>query len=156
MKFTMEHSWKQLPLLDILIKNVNGQIIKDISHKPTDTLHYLLFKSHRPKNCIKSIPYTLARRIHSISKSKVGDRGRGQPEATTPRCRGGRYSFSWIDPLYPRYVPLYCWVLSQELSSTIFKVFGMTRPEIEPKSPGPLENSLPTRPMSRYTLNNHG
>ena len=25
--------------------------------------------------------------------------------ATTPRCRGGRYSFPWIDPLYPRYVP---------------------------------------------------
>ena len=21
--------------------------------------------------------------------------------ATTPRCRGGRYSFSWIAPLYP-------------------------------------------------------
>ena len=25
--------------------------------------------------------------------------------ATTPRCRGGRYSFSWIAPLYPWYVP---------------------------------------------------
>ena len=38
--------------------------------------------------------------------SKVGDRGRGRPEApfliaTTPRCRGGRYSFLWIAPLYP-------------------------------------------------------
>ena len=21
--------------------------------------------------------------------------------ATTPRCRGGHYSFPWIDPLYP-------------------------------------------------------
>ena len=26
----------------------------------------------------------------------------------------------------------------------------MTRPEIEPRSPGPLANTLPTRPMSRF------
>ena len=25
--------------------------------------------------------------------------------ATTPRCREGHYSFPWIAPLYPRYVP---------------------------------------------------
>ena len=25
--------------------------------------------------------------------------------ATTPRCRGGCYSFPWIAPLYPSYVP---------------------------------------------------
>ena len=25
--------------------------------------------------------------------------------ATTPRCKGGRYSFPWIAPLYPLYVP---------------------------------------------------
>ena len=25
--------------------------------------------------------------------------------ATIPRYRGGRYSFPWIAPLYPRYVP---------------------------------------------------
>ena len=25
--------------------------------------------------------------------------------ATTPRCRRVRYSFPWIAPLYPRYVP---------------------------------------------------
>ena len=25
--------------------------------------------------------------------------------ATTLRCKGGRYSFPWIAPLYPRYVP---------------------------------------------------
>ena len=25
--------------------------------------------------------------------------------ATTPRCRGGRYSFPWIAPLYSRRVP---------------------------------------------------
>ena len=45
---------------------------------------------------------------------------------------------------------LYCWVLSKEVSSTIFKVFGMTRPGIESRSPRPkyinfffpLKNSL--------------
>ena len=25
--------------------------------------------------------------------------------ATTPRCRGGHYSFPWIAPLYPQYIP---------------------------------------------------
>ena len=42
---------------------------------------------------------------------------------------------------------LYCWVLSKEVSSTIFKVFGMTWPGIESRSPGPLANIQPTRPM---------
>ena len=32
------------------------------------------------------------------------------------------------------------------------KLFGMTRPGIEPMSPGPLGNTLSTRPMSRYSL----
>ena len=34
----------------------------------------------------------------------------------------------------------------KEVSSTIFKVFGMTRPGMEPRSPGPLANTLPTSP----------
>ena len=43
--------------------------------------------------------------------------------ATTPRYRGGRYSFPWITPLYPWYVSRvkYCWMLSKEVSSTILK-----------------------------------
>ena len=41
-------------------------------------------------------------------------------------------------------------MLSKEVSSTIFKVFGLTRPGIEPRSPRPLANTLPTRPMSQY------
>ena len=48
---------------------------------------------------------------------------------------------------------LYCWVLSKEVSSTIFKVFGMMRPGIEPWSPGPLANTLPIRPWE--TTNNY-
>ena len=39
-------------------------------------------------------------------------------------------------------------MLSKEASSTIFWVFGMTRPGIEPRSPGPLANTLTPRPMS--------
>ena len=38
-------------------------------------------------------------------------------------------------------------MLSKEVSSTILKVFGMMWPGIEPRSPGPLENTLPTMPM---------
>ena len=33
-------------------------------------------------------------------------------------------------------------MLSKKASSTIFKVFGMTRPRIEPRSPRPLANTL--------------
>ena len=72
--------------------------------------------------------------------------------ATTPRCRGGHNSFRWIAPLNPRllHLTLDCWALSKEVSSTIFKVFGMTQPGIEPKSPGPLANTQHTRPMTWF------
>ena len=39
-------------------------------------------------------------------------------------------------------------MLSKEASSTIFLVFGMTRPGIEPQSPGTLGNTLTIMPMS--------
>ena len=45
-KFTMGHNSKELPFVDILIKNENGQIITDIYHKSTDTPKYLDFNSH--------------------------------------------------------------------------------------------------------------
>ena len=41
-------------------------------------------------------------------------------------------------------------MLSKEVPSTILKIFGMMRPGIEPRSPGPLVNTLPTRLMSQY------
>ena len=69
-KFTMEHSLEEVPFLDILIRSVNGKIIADIYHKPTDNQQYLHFRSHHPKNCIKSIPYTPAGRIHKIITDK--------------------------------------------------------------------------------------
>ena len=72
--------------------------------------------------------------------------------ATTPNCRGGRDSFPWIAPLYPWIRTLWCWVLSKEASSTIFWVFGMTQPGIEPRSPGALVNALTTMSMSGITI----
>ena len=66
----MDHNSTELPLLDILIKNLNGKIITDIYHKPTDTQQYLHFKSHYPENSINSTPYTLTRRIHTIITDK--------------------------------------------------------------------------------------
>ena len=66
----MEHSSKELPFLEILIKNKNGQIILDIYHKLTDTQQYRHFNSHHPKNCLKSIPYTLVQRICTIITNK--------------------------------------------------------------------------------------
>ena len=65
--------WTQLKIITIFrhpYKNVKVQIITDINPKPTDTQQYLHFKSHHPKNCINSIPYTLARRIHTIITDK--------------------------------------------------------------------------------------
>ena len=54
------------------------------------------------------------------------------------------YPFPLIAPLtFDPY--LICWVLSKEASSAIFfGVFGITRPWIETRSPGPLENTVPT------------
>ena len=49
-KFTIENNLKELPFLDILIRNQNGQIVIDIFYKPTDTQQYLHFKHHYPQN----------------------------------------------------------------------------------------------------------
>ena len=63
----MEYSFKELPFLDILIKNQNDQIINDIYHKPTNTWQYFHFKSHY---CLKSIPYILVCWIFTIVINK--------------------------------------------------------------------------------------
>ena len=44
---------------------------------------------------------------------------------------------------------LKCWILSKVASSTLFGVFGMNWPGIEPRSPGQLERTLHIRPMAR-------
>ena len=67
--------------------------------------------------------------------------------ATTPRCRGGRYSIPWIASLYtdPRLIML---SVKQGGIKYHFWVFGMTRPGTEPWSPEPLANTLHIRPMA--------
>ena len=47
---------------------------------------------------------------------------------------------------------LYCWELSKKIPITIFKIFGLTWPGTEPRSPGPLANTLPTGPTWWYRL----
>ena len=87
-------------------------------------------------------------------KKKLATVVAGDPKApfsiaTTTRCRKGRYSFLWIPPLYPWSLPYNaeCWAIYHFLS-TIFWVFGMTRPDIEPRSPVPLAGTLTIMPMS--------
>ena len=82
-----------------------------------------------------------------VSKSKVGDRSRGRPEVSLFNSEytevSGRALLLSLDfSTLPLIHTLYCWVLSKEVSSTIFKVFGMTRPGIEPRSTGPLANHV--------------
>ena len=73
-----------------------------------------------------------------------GNRNRGRPE-------GSLFNSYYTEmKVWALLLSLDCWVLSKAVSSTIFRVFGMTRPGFNPRSPGPLANTLPIRSMSRY------
>ena len=92
-----------------------------------------------------------------ISKSKVGDHSRGRPEGSLfnsyyTEVLGRVLLLSLGCSTLPLIYTLYRWVLSKAVSSSIFKVFGMTRLGIEPRSPGPWANTLPTRLMSWLVL----
>ena len=78
-------------------------------------------------------PYKLATVVEGNQKAPFSI-------ATTLRCRRRCYSFPELLH-FTLICTLYCWVFSKEVSSTIFKVFGMTWPGTEPKSPGPLANT---------------
>ena len=96
-------------------------------------------------------------RSPTLLKSKAGDRSRGRPESSLfnsyyTEVKGRALLFSLDCSTLPLIHSLYCWVLRKEVSGTIFKVFGMTRSGIEPRSPGPSLNTLSTKPMSRYKL----
>ena len=77
-----------------------------------------------------------------LKVSKVGDRSRGRPEGSFFNSYytevGRALPLSLNCTTLPLIRTLYCWVLSKEVSSTIFKVFGMSRPGIKHGSPGPL------------------
>ena len=111
-----------------------------------------------------SFPLLQVQRWLWVSKhyvSKVGGRSRGRPEGSlfnshyTEVLERALYLYLDYSTL-PLIRTLYCWVLSKEISSTIFKVLGMTRPGIEPRCPWPLVNTLPTWSMTQLqTLCHH-
>ena len=105
-----------------------------LNHKPTETQQYLHFKSHqncvkfipytlahriypemtdknRRKTCLKELRTALNQTGYATALiNKLATIVEGDPKApfsiaTTPRCRGGRYSIPWIAPLYPWTVP---------------------------------------------------
>ena len=83
-------------------------------------------------------------------KSKVGDCSQERPEGSFSVREGAILSLDYST--LPLIRTLYCWVLSKKVSSTIFKVFGITWPGIEPRSPGSLANTLLTRPMRKWLI----
>ena len=83
----------------------------------------------------------------------IGDCSRGRPESSLfnsyyTEVLGRALLLSLDCSTLPLIRILYCWVLSKGVSSTIFKVFDVTRLRIEPRSPGPLVNTLSTRRLS--------
>ena len=77
--------------------------------------------------------------MNSIKKAYVGDLSQGRPEGSlfnsyyTEVYGEGATPFPELFHL-PLIRTLYCRVLSKEVSSTILKIFDMTRPGIEPRS----------------------
>ena len=78
-----------------------------------------------------------------------GDQKVSFSRATTPRCRGGATPGLLHFILDPYLIMLR---VKQGGIKYHFSVFGLTRPEIEPRSPGPLVNTLTTTPMSSFKV----
>ena len=85
-----------------------------------------------------------------INTNKLATLVEGDPKAPFPRCREGRYPFPWIALLYPYLILL---SVMQVGIKYHFWVFGMTRPEIEPRSSGSLANTLTIMPISGINTN---
>ena len=89
--------------------------------------------------------------------SKAGDCSRGGPEGSlfdsyNTEVYGMAPLLSLDCSTLPLILNLQCWVLNKAASSTIFRVFSMTRPGIEPWSLGPLANTLTIMPNSKVLL----
>ena len=65
--------------------------------------------------------------------------------APTLRCRGGHYSFPWFTLL-----TLDPYLITLSLKQGGIKYHVLSRPRIEPRSPGPLANTLTILPMGIY------
>ena len=111
--------------------------------------HLCGIKNSYPTQIVFKLNYLMVSKV-KLATLVEGDQKAPFSIATTLRCRGRVLLLSQNCSTLPLIRTLYCRVLSKEVSSTIFKVFGMTRPGIEPRSPGSLANTLPTRPMSRF------
>ena len=71
--------------------------------------------------------------------NKVGDCSQGWPEGSLFNSYCTKVLLLSLDcSTLPLIRTLYCWMLSREVSSTIFKVFVMMWNGIEPRSPGSL------------------
>ena len=90
-----------------------------------------------------TLPTRLMSRFWFDVKSKVGDRTRGWPESSlfNSYCT----KVYWITPLYPWSLPY-----NVKQGSIKYHVFRMTRPGIEPRSPGSLANTLTIMPIALY------
>ena len=88
------------------------------------------------------------KKIFSLN-GKVVDRCWGRPEGSLFNSYYSEVLLSLDCSTLPLIRTLYCWLLSKKVSNTIFKVFGITRPGIEPRSPGPLTNTVPTRNVTK-------
>ena len=128
-----------------------------------------LHTSPTPKNWNFTTRYSLASyqshifvyriSVVRISKIKVkfailveGDPKAPFSIATTTRCRGGCYSVLWIAPIYPG-PHLKMLRAKKSTNKYYFWVFCITRSGIEPRSSGPLPNTLLHRPMAWIQYN---
>ena len=106
------------------------------------SFNFILWSAETAKSTILQILFLLI----ITSSSNVGDRSRGRSEGSLfnsyyTEMEGSALLLSLECSTLLLICTLYYWELSKELSSTIFCVFGMTRPGIEPRSPGPLVNT---------------
>ena len=65
-KFTIETNTHNINFLDVTVYIEENKLEKDIYHKVTDSRRYVPFNSGHPKHTLHNIPFTLAKRIHSI------------------------------------------------------------------------------------------
>ena len=92
-------------------------------------------------------------------KSKLATLVEGDPKApfsiaTKTEMYGRALLLSLDCSILPLILTLYYWMLSKATSSTIFWVFGMTWPGIEPRSPRPWVNILLMRQMTWLDCSN--
>ena len=60
---------------------------------------------NKPLYCMKWIKDFTYMRISKLATVVESNQKASFSITTTPRCKGGYYSFPWISPLYPWYVP---------------------------------------------------